>query len=69
MRTFLTGTVLLLVGGLALPAATSATDIVHDAEFYVLKSQNEARWAAEDEALEARLAALRKKHGTSPNIV
>jgi arylsulfatase len=69
MRTSLTGVALLLVGGLALPSSAPAADIVHDAEYYVLKSQNDARWAAEDEGLEARLAALREKHGTPPNIV
>ena len=43
--------------------------IVHDAEFYVLEAQNGKRWAAEDEKLSDRLAELRKKHGTPPNIV
>ena len=44
-------------------------EIVHDAEFYVLKAQHGDKWAAEDEELDARLAALREKHGTPPNIV
>ncbi len=43
--------------------------IVHDAEYYVLEAQNGERWAAEDRELNARLAALRQKHGTPPNIV
>jgi arylsulfatase A-like enzyme len=46
-----------------------AKDIVHDAEFYILKAQNGERWAAEDEALNEKLAALREKHGQPPNIV
>ena len=37
--------------------------IVHDAEFYVLKAQNAAKWAAEDRTLDVRLAELREKHG------
>lgn len=43
--------------------------IVHDAEYYVVEAQNRQKWAAEDEGLAARLAELRKKHGTPPNIV
>ena len=55
----------------ALTAGASAQtpEIVHDAEFFVLESQNGERWAAEDEALDQRLAALREKHGKPPNIV
>ena len=43
--------------------------IVHDAEYYILEAQNAERWAAENEELEAKLAALRAKHGRPPNIV
>ena len=43
--------------------------IVHDAEYYILEAQNGERWAAEDKELDAKLAALRKKHGQPPNIV
>ena len=46
-----------------------AADFVHDAEYYVLSAQNGERWAAEDAALDARLAELREKHGQPPNIV
>jgi arylsulfatase len=44
-------------------------EIIHDAEYYVLKAQNGVHWAAEDEILDAKLAALRAKHGQPPNIV
>lgn len=44
-------------------------EVVHDAEFYVLKAQNGERWSAEDQELNARLAALKEKHGTPPNII
>ena len=44
-------------------AGPAASQIVHDAEYYILEAQNGERWAAEDEALDVRLAALRKKHG------
>ena len=44
--------------------------IVHDAEYYILKSQNGEKWAAEDKALDQKLADLRKKNGGKPpNIV
>lgn len=46
-----------------------ASEIIHDAEFYVLKAQNGERWAEEDSALDKRLAELREKHGRPPNIV
>ena len=50
-------------------AQTSATSIVHDAEFYVLKAKHGDKWEAEDQELETRLAALRAKYGSPPNII
>ena len=47
----------------------AADDIIHDAEYYVLKSLNGERWAVEDKELDAKLAELEEKHGTPPNIV
>ena len=44
-------------------------EIVHDAEYYVIEAQNGERWKEEDKALDKRLAALKKKHGKTPNIV
>jgi len=58
---------LLLCGQLAW--AQQAKQVVHDAEYYVLEAQNGQRWRAEDEQLNARLAELRKQHGTRPNII
>ena len=46
-----------------------ADNIVFDAEYYVLKAQNGERWAAEDVELQAKLDALREKHGTPPNLI
>lgn len=43
--------------------------IVHDAEYYVLKAQNGKQWAAENKALQQKIAALRKRFGRPPNIV
>ncbi|WP_420415363.1 sulfatase-like hydrolase/transferase [Roseibium sp.] len=50
-------------------AAQDGTEIIHDAEFYVLKAQNGDRWAQEDEGLQAKLAELRETHGTPPNLI
>jgi arylsulfatase len=44
-------------------------DIVHDAEYYVVEVQNREKWAAEDKDLDTRLAELKEKHGTPPNII
>ncbi|WP_425045211.1 sulfatase-like hydrolase/transferase [Primorskyibacter sp. S87] len=60
---------------MALPAlciglsTATAEEIVHDAEFYVLQAQNGEAWATEDAGLQARLAELREKHGTPPNLI
>ena len=48
---------------------SAPTEILHDAEFYVLKPQNGERWAAEDTELGEKLAQLKEKHGPPPNIV
>jgi len=49
--------------------AQDGAKIVHDAEYYILEAQNGEKWDAEDKALDAKLAELRKKHGTPPNII
>jgi arylsulfatase A-like enzyme len=60
-----------LVGAIALGAFMNAgaAEIIHDAEYYVLEAQHGEKWAAEDEALDAKLKALEEKHGTKPNII
>ncbi len=50
-------------------AQANSRKIVHDAEYYILEAQNGQRWAAEDEELSTRLAALRQKHGRPPNLI
>ena len=49
--------------------AVNAKPIVHDAEFYVLNVQNGDKWDKEDKVLDEKLAALKKKFGTPPNII
>ncbi len=60
-----------LAGAIALGAFVNAgaAEIIHDAEYYVLEAQHGEKWAAEDEALDAKLKALEEKHGTKPNII
>lgn len=43
--------------------------IVHDAEYYILEAQNGKTWAVEDGELDQKLAELRQKYGTPPNII
>jgi arylsulfatase A-like enzyme len=57
-----------LVAGIQ-PVSAQQRPIVHDAEYYVLDAQHGARWAAEDRELDGKLAELRKKYGTPPNII
>jgi len=50
-------------------AALAQDQIVHDAEYYILEAQNGEVWAVEDGELDQKLAALREKYGTPPNII
>ncbi|MGB3564822.1 MAG: sulfatase-like hydrolase/transferase [Thermoanaerobaculia bacterium] len=63
--------VLLILLGSSLPSISWAQGgkIVHDAEYYILEAQNGKRWTLEDEMLDAKLAELRAKYGTPPNII
>ena len=58
----------LLVGGRA-AAQSDKPKIVHDAEYYILDAQYGEKWGAEDRDLDKKLADLRKKYGTPPNII
>lgn len=52
----------------AVLAATQVygADIVHDAEYYVLERQHAKQWAADDQAVEAKLREIRDKNGGKP---
>ncbi|MGH7198848.1 MAG: sulfatase-like hydrolase/transferase [Candidatus Omnitrophota bacterium] len=43
--------------------------IVHDSEYYILEAQHGEKWAGEDKDLDVKLAELRKKFGSPPNII
>lgn len=44
-------------------------EIIQDAEYYILKEQNGAKWDETDKVLQKKLDDLKKKHGTTPNII
>jgi hypothetical protein len=50
-------------------AQTEKPKIIHDAEYYILDAQHGQKWAVEGKDLDAKLAELRKKFGTPPNII
>ena len=55
---------------LACTIATAANKIIHDAEYSIIEAQNGKKWAADDKALDKKLAEIRKKNGGKPpNIV
>ncbi len=58
----------LLIALLGAPTAF-AGEIIHDAEYYVLEAQHGDKWEAQDAALAEKLEALRRKHGSPPNII
>ncbi len=43
--------------------------IIHDAEHYILAAQHGDKWMTEDKEIDAKLAELREKFGTPPNII
>ena len=54
---------------LATSVVSAAGEPQFDAPYYLLKEKHGARWGNEDKAIEAKLAALQKKHGTKPNVI
>ena len=42
------------------PDVSAAEEIIHDAEYYILKSQNGEKWAQADVGVSEKLAALEK---------
>ena len=54
---------------LAVKAQKGKSKIIHDAEYYILDAQHEDKWATEDQDIDKKIAALKKKYGRSPNII
>lgn len=63
---WITGAALTSLAG---TAVAQDTEIIHDAEHYVLLKQYKSQWAEQDDVLQEKLDALREKHGTPPNII
>jgi arylsulfatase len=55
-----------LVPGILAFGMAQAQDIVHDAEYYILKNQHAESWALEDKDLDERLAEFQKTNGGKP---
>ena len=61
---------LMIALGTGLTKASAKSKIVHDAEYYILEAQNGKKWAADDKAVDKKLAQFRKKNGgMPPNIL
>ena len=46
--------------------ADTSSNLIHDAEHNILKSQHGERWAKEDAKIDAKLAEIREKNGGKP---
>ena len=58
-----------LASGLVSAQVHAAKPIVHDAEYYILEAQNGKVWEVEDGDIDRKLAELRQRYGTPPNII
>ena len=59
----------ILAASLISSARATAQEIIHDAESYVLEAQHGEKWEAQNREIDAKLEALKKKHGRRPNII
>ena len=55
-----------LVFTMSATVAHAESKIVRDAEFYILEAQNAEKWAADDRAVDEKLAAFRERNGGKP---
>lgn len=54
----------------AAPTKAEETQIIHDAEFVLVRNQHVEKWAEQDADISARLAEIRKRNGGAPpNII
>jgi len=66
--------ILIVLGLLILVGSATGQEgrpsIIHDAEHYILESQNREKWAADDKAVTQKLAEIRERNGgRAPNFV
>ena len=64
LSTLVMGTISLLSIGTF--GTAQAAPLVHDSEYYILEAQNKEKWAADDKAVDAKLAAFQAKNGGKP---
>ncbi len=69
LRKWIISGLAVLFGLLGATMVMASGQIVQDAEYYILEAQNGERWAREDEAVNKKLAELKMKFGTPPNII
>ena len=70
MRTFPPSITLgILLASMVIGPNAGAKGIIHDAEYYVLEAQHAEKWAQQDDEVQAKLEALKEKHGRRPNII
>ena len=67
-RLFVSGFIMVLASACT-ASEQSAKPIIHDAEYYILEAQNGKVWEVEDNQLDKKLAELKKKYSTPPNII
>ena len=68
MKKYLITLIAIFSSSLAVPGW--ASEIIHDAEYYVIEAQNGERWDADDKQIDKKLAELRKaNNGKPPNIL
>jgi arylsulfatase len=61
--------VILLVAAMMIALPMSAQAIQPDASYLSAQEKNQRKWAAEDEQIDKKLAALEKRFGKKPNII
>ena len=66
MKRVLLSFVSLLCSMSVMTAYVQAAEIVHDAEYYILEAQNGKKWAADDKAVDRKLAEFKKKNNDNP---
>ena len=55
-----------LVFSMSATVAYAEAKIVRDSEYYILEAQNAEKWAADDRAVDEKLAAFRERNGGKP---
>jgi arylsulfatase A-like enzyme len=58
--------ILALLCGACVSVPNLASEVIHDADYNILKAQHAEKWAADDAAVDAKLEAFRKINGGKP---